>query len=117
MTIEYVIRSEFNMFPPNTTNWITDHWVCELDKAKIFESLNEAVAGLDKLSIHLKNTGCPFHNYTIHEVRKVNALGDKVNLVDDKDTVLSLLNSLTKWGVRDCDVPDMLRIINYVKET
>lgn len=117
MAIEYVIRSGFNMFPPSTTNWITDRWVWDIEKAKIFGSLNEAVAGLDKLSIHLKNTGSPYHNYNIHEVRKVNALGEKVDLVDDKDTVLSLLDSITKFGVRDCDVPDMLRIINYVKET
>lgn len=117
MAIEYVIRSEFNMFPPSTTNWITDNWVWDIEKAKIFGSLNEAVAGLDRLSIHLNNTDSPCHNYSIHEVRKVNALGDKVDLVDDKNTVLSLLDSITKWGVRDCDVPDMIRIINYVKET
>lgn len=117
MAIEYVIRSEFNMFPPSTTNWITDSWVWDIEKAKIFESLDEAVAGLDKLSIHFKNTGRLYHNYSIHEVRKVNALSDKVDLVDDKDTVLSLLNSITKRGVLDCDVPDMLRIIRYVKET
>lgn len=117
MAIEYVICSEFNLFPPNTTNWITDRWVWDIEKAKIFGSLNEAVAGLNQLSIHLKKTGIPCHPYGIHEVRKVNALGEKVDLVDNKDTVLSLLDAITKWGVRDCDVPDMCRIINYVKET
>ena len=115
--MEYVIRSEFNMFPPNTTNWITDRWVWDIEKAKIFGSLEEATAALNKLLMYLKNISSPDHNYTIHEVRKVNALGDKVDKVDNKDTILYLLDSITKWGVRDCDVPDMIRIINYVKET
>ena len=119
MTKKYVIRSEFNMFPSNTTNWFTDPWVWDIEKAKIFGSLDEAVAGINKLSAYLKNTGISFYNYTVHEVRKVNALGDKVDLVDDKDTVLSLLDSIAKYdGLSNVDFFEkLIRITRYVKKT
>ena len=50
--------------------------------------------------------------HAIHEV--VTTLGNKIT-VDNKDTVLKLLDAIQCCGVRKVDVPDMQRIVNYVK--
>lgn len=108
---KYVILSlTFNTFVPDTEWWEADAWTKDLNKAKVFESFEEAVEGLSKV-------GCSYFGPTIYEVREVKSLslGSPVH-IDDKDTVLRLLEEIADPGVVNLSpVADMNRIINYIK--
>ena len=117
MTKKYVIRSGVcKTYVSNTNKWVTDVWTEDINEAKVFEDFDDAINGLKAIAEHFKSMywGCGGH--VIHEVKEVTtlSLGDKITF-DSKDTVLSILEAIRKYGVGPCDVPDMQRIINYVK--
>ena len=115
MTKKYVIRSGvMNTYVSNTNKWITDCWTENINEAKVFEDFDDALNGLTAIAEHFKRMywGCDEH--AIHEVVTTLSLGNKIP-VDNKDTVLKLLDAIQCCGVRKVDVPDMQRIINYVK--
>ena len=114
---KYVIRSSvMNTYVSNTNKWVTAGWTEDINEAKVFEDFDDALNGLTAVANYFKSMywGCSGH--AIHEVKEVTTLflGDKIT-IDNKDTVLKLLDAIRCCGVRTVDVPDMQRIINYVK--
>lgn len=117
MTKKYVIHSKAaKTYVPNTTKWVTDCWTEDINAAKVFENIDDALGGLAAISNHFGNMGWGRSSHVICTVSETVTLsrGDEI-IVDDRGTVLSLLGAILKYGVGSNDVPDMQRIINYVK--
>lgn len=117
MTKQYVIRSsKSNTYVWNTTHWVSSGWVSDIDEAKVFNSLEEAAAGLEAIIIHFNNMHWPTDGLGIYEVQEVTtlSLGEKIT-VDSKKDVLFILKAIRNHGgLRDVDVKDMERAIAYV---
>lgn len=114
--MKYVIRSSVgNTYVSNTANWVTACWTEDINEAKVFNSLEEAADGLQQISKHFKDMYWSTYAHGIHEVKEVTtlSLGDKI-VVDNKGTILSILNAIRAYGVGNCDKPDMDRVIAYV---
>ena len=114
---KYVIRSSVgNTYVSNTDKWVTACWTEDINEAKVFNNLNDAVNGLTEVANYFKSMYWGSNGHAIHEVKEVTtlSLGDKIT-IDNKDTVLELLDALRWYGVRTVDVPYIQRIINYVK--
>ncbi|MFO0203496.1 MAG: hypothetical protein ACK528_10240 [Alphaproteobacteria bacterium] len=117
MTKKYVIHSEtFKTYVPNTDTWITDGWTDDINEAKVFEGYDDALDGFVAIYQHFGDKGWGRSSHVICTVNETVTLsiGDKIT-IDNKDTVLSLLEAILKYGVESRDVLDMQRIINYVK--
>ena len=116
--MKYVIRSSAaNTYVKNTTNWVSSGWVVDINEAKIFNSLEEAAAGLQEIVDYFNDMYWPTNALGIYEVQEVKtlSLGEKIT-VDTKKDVLYILKAISNHGgLRDADVRDMERVINYVK--
>lgn len=117
MTEKYVIRSSAaNTYVNNTTHWVSSGWTIDINEAKIFNSLEEAAAGLQEIVDHF-NDMCWYTNalgiYKVQEVTTL-SLGEKIT-VDSKKDVLFILKAIRNHGgLRDVDVKHMERAIAYV---
>lgn len=115
---KYVIRSEWNTFVPDTVNFLRDVWTEDINEAKVFSTTEEAFDTLEDITEYFKSRGWSISNMNVYVITEENTrrvtLGSQV-CSDDKETVLWLLNCIKDWGVRECDKPDMDRIITYVK--
>jgi hypothetical protein len=115
MTKKYVIRSSvMNTYVSNTDKWVTDCWTEDINEAKVFEDFDDALNALTAIADYFHDMGWGYYGHAIYEVVTTVSLGDKIP-IDNKDTVLKLLDAIQCCGVRKVDVPDMQRIINYVK--
>lgn len=113
---KYVIRSGLNTFVPDTTNWEASVWTTDLEEAKVFKSLDEAVEALGKVADYFREMGWAGDQHTIYEVHEVKSLSLSSPVhIDDKETVLRLLQAIKQFSVNPHDIPDMDRIIFYVK--
>lgn len=115
--MKYVIRSsKSNKYVWNTIHWFSSGWVEDINEAKVFNSLEEAAAGLEAIIIHFNNMHWPTDGLGIYKVQEVTtlSLGEKIT-VDSKKDVLFILKAIRKHGgLSNSDVRDMDRAITYV---
>lgn len=117
MTEKYVIRSEMgNTYISNTVNRIVTGWVEDINKAKVFNSLEEAADGLEEILSYFKNMRWNSDGINIHKVNEITTLsiGEKIT-VDSKKDVLFILKAIRDAGLKyECDVKYINRAIAYV---